>query len=193
VTCAQARWICLVLGLTLAFSWGPPARAASDGDDQRTAAARKLYELGMGRFQLDEWDAAIAYWEEGFRNRPAPEFLYNIGQAHRLAHRPDKALVFYQKYLRMSPDAANRAEVERVMATLERSAPPANAGAQPTASSAGPAAPSDRPLVRKPWFWVAVGGGIAVVATAVTVGVVVGTQKHDDAKTLDPIQFGLRF
>jgi tetratricopeptide (TPR) repeat protein len=183
-------WI--VVGVTALT--GRTALAAGDSDD-RTAAARKLFELGMGRFQLDEWDAAIAYWEEGFRNKPAPELLYNIAQAHRRAHRPDKALTFYQKYLRLSPDAANRADVERIIATLEHTAPAA-APATATDAQVVPVPITTesppRPLARRPWFWAVIGGGVAVVAAAVVVGVVVGGQAHDSAQSLPAVSFGLR-
>src|SRR5262245_55059676 len=84
-----------------------------------SAQARQLYEQGMAHFQLEEYDAAIGKWEQGFRLRPVPEFLYNIAQAHRLAKRSDKALSFYQKYLRQTPRAPNRAEVERLIAQLK--------------------------------------------------------------------------
>jgi tetratricopeptide (TPR) repeat protein len=183
----------LLISLMLIFLTGGRGRAGEAED--RTAAAKKLYELGMGRFQLDEFDAAIAYWEEGFRNRPAPEFLYNIAQAQRRARRPDKALAFYQKYLSMSPDAENRVEVERIMATLQpATGTTAPAGAQLTVTNSG-GPPPDKPLIKKPWFWAVVGGGAAVVATAVAVGVVVGGHKpaHDPAEELPAIHFGLRF
>ncbi len=176
-------------------------RAFAGEDEDRAATARSLYELGMGRFQLEEYDAAIAYWEEGFRNKPAPEFLYNIGQAHRLAHRPDKALSFYQKYLRMSPDATNRAEVERTMAALKSEPAPAPPAATPAMSAdAKPSGvvnwtpskpPDERPLTRKPWFWVAIGGGAAVVAAAIVVGVVVGGERHDRAQSLPGVSFAI--
>jgi tetratricopeptide (TPR) repeat protein len=176
-------------------------RAFAGEDEERAATARSLYELGMGRFQLEEYDAAIAYWEEGFRHKPAPELLYNIAQAHRLAHRPDKALSFYQKYLRMSPGAANRAEVERTIAALKSEPAPAPSAATPEMSADSkpsgivnwtPSQPREaRPLTRKPWFWVAVGGGAAVVAAAIVVGVVVGGERHDRAQSLPGVSFAL--
>ena len=47
------------------------------------ATARDAYAKGMAHFHLEEYDAAIEEWERGFRVKPAPEFLYNIGQAYR--------------------------------------------------------------------------------------------------------------
>ena len=101
----------MVAAITLAVA--SPARA----DD--AATARQAYDKGMAHFHLEEYDAAVEEWERGFRARPAPEFLYNIAQAYRLSKRPEKALSFYQKYLRMVPDAKNRDEVEEHMKALQ--------------------------------------------------------------------------
>jgi tetratricopeptide (TPR) repeat protein len=192
--------VTLLTGGSASAGVAAPDPAAVGDEQERAATARSLYELGMGRFQLEEYDAAIAYWEEGFRNKPAPELLYNIGQAHRLAHRPDKALAFYQKYLRMSPNAANRAEVERTIAALARepraTAPAANMSADSRSRDVvnwRPDSPPPRPLVKRAWFWGVVGAGAAVVAAAVVVGVVVGGQRHDPAQSLPPINFAARF
>jgi tetratricopeptide (TPR) repeat protein len=91
------------------------ARAA-EGD--RVAEAQRHYEAGMASYHLEEYDKAISEWEAGYRAKPAPQFLYNIAQAYRLSRRPDKALSFYQKYLKLDPNAANRPEVERHITAL---------------------------------------------------------------------------
>jgi tetratricopeptide (TPR) repeat protein len=97
---------------------GGVAQAQQPGLDD-SAQARWLFDQGMAHFQLEEWDPAIEKWEAGFRLKPVPEFLYNIAQAYRLSKRPEKAISFYQKYLRMAPKTPNRAEVERHIATLK--------------------------------------------------------------------------
>jgi iron complex outermembrane receptor protein len=88
--------------------------------DDRAAQARTHYEQGMAHFQLEEWDLAINEWQDGFRIKPVPQFLYNIAQAYRLSKRPEKALSFYKKYLNMEPKAENRVEVERHIKTLQK-------------------------------------------------------------------------
>jgi tetratricopeptide (TPR) repeat protein len=93
---------------------------AADGQQDPVVEAKQLYERGMAHFQLEEFDAAIEKWQAGFRMRPVPEFLYNIGQAYRLSRRPEKAIAAYKGYLRMSPRAANRNEVERQVSLLTR-------------------------------------------------------------------------
>jgi tetratricopeptide (TPR) repeat protein len=102
----------LVIGAALAV-------AGSAAGDEVSAQARALYERGMAHFQLAEYDDAIQKWQEGFRLKPVPEFLYNIGQAYRLSNRPEKAVQAYKAYLRMAPEAPNRAEVDRHVAALQ--------------------------------------------------------------------------
>jgi tetratricopeptide (TPR) repeat protein len=92
----------------------------ADPVDVTAAEAQRHWTAGMAHFQLEEWDEAIKDWEAGFRLKPVPQFLYNIAQAYRQSKRYDKALSFYRKYLRMSPDAPNRGEVEGHIATLDR-------------------------------------------------------------------------
>ncbi|HEX4462113.1 MAG TPA: tetratricopeptide repeat protein [Polyangia bacterium] len=118
------------------------AQAAEGGAaaDDTAAQAKKLYERGMAHFQLAEYDDAIARWQEGFRIKPVPEFLYNIGQAYRLSSRPEKAVQNYRAYLRMQPDATNRAEVERHIASLQKAIDQSRSAA--TAPPTQPSVPS---------------------------------------------------
>ena len=169
---------------------------ASEEDDR---AAGALFEAGMAHFRAAEYDRAIASWEEAFHNRPAPEFLYNIGQAYRRLHRPEQAIPYYQRYLDLSPQAINHADIERLLETLKSET---RAAAEPGATASPDARPSEakllvapaqpRPLTRKAWFWGAIGGGVVLVAAAVTVAVVV-TQRHDAAQSLPGVNFALRF
>lgn len=105
--------------LALALCLLVAAAAHAEPQDPTAAEAERHWTAGMAHFQLEEWDEAIKEWEAGFRLKPVPQFLYNIAQAYRQSKRYDKALSFYRKYLRMSPDAANRPEVEGHIRTLE--------------------------------------------------------------------------
>ncbi len=109
---------CLCLGLVIALGAPRVGVAAPPAESADAAQARALYEKGMARFHLEEYDSAIEMWEAGFRIRPVPELLYNIAQAHRLAKRPDKALGFYQKFLRLNPKAPNVVPVGVVDETI---------------------------------------------------------------------------
>jgi tetratricopeptide (TPR) repeat protein len=94
--------------------------AVAGAEEDEGTRARMLFERGMAHFQLEEYTAAIAKWEDGFRLKPVPEFLYNIAQAYRLSKQSEKALSFYKKFLRLKPEAANRAEVENHIRELSR-------------------------------------------------------------------------
>lgn len=180
-----------------------PAMARA-GDD--AATARDAYGKGMAHYHLEEYDAAVEEWERGFRAKPAPEFLYNIAQAYRLSKRPEKALSFYQKYLRVSPDAKNRDEVERQMAALQElidkqkssaegppqqplpatgvatppvvTPPPSTTTTTTTGRADLVARPAEKPVYKKAWFWGVVGGAAVVVAGGVVLGVVLGTRSN---------------
>lgn len=189
------------LVLTLVSLAAMPAAFAAE--DSR-AAAKSYYEKGMAHYQLEEWDQAIENFQAGFRAKPAPQFLYNIAQAYRLSKRPEKALHFYQKYLNLEPMATNRHEVEAQIKTLEelvsrqqssakqppqQTIPPNKEGeARPDLVSApGTATKDTRPTYKKGWFWGVIAGSVAVAATAVTLGVVLGTRSS--AETLPAARF----
>jgi tetratricopeptide (TPR) repeat protein len=124
MTMRSPRRILLLVACSLALAGrvqaAPPTPSPAPADAEASSKAKAFYEQGMAHYHLEEYDRAIEKWEEGFRVRPVPEFLYNIAQAHRLSKRPDKALRFYKKYLQISPSAPNRGEVERHIAQLER-------------------------------------------------------------------------
>jgi tetratricopeptide (TPR) repeat protein len=107
------------------------ARPATRADDDMTllvpndeirvgsqAEARARYNAGMAHFQLGEWEKAIGEWQEGFRVAPMPQFLFNIAQAYRGSKKPDRAITFYEKYLRMDPSAPNRYQVRKTIDAL---------------------------------------------------------------------------
>ena len=147
--------LCLLLALP-AVAQVSPLPTQQDA----SAIAKARYEKGMAHFQLEEYDKAILEWEEGFRTRPVPEFLYNLAQAYRLSKVPERALTLYRRYLTMKPNAPNRTEVERHIVQLEKavstsakaaSAPPYNAlpakpgQPAPTVAATQPTTPASPP------------------------------------------------
>lgn len=129
--------------------------APAVADEQR---AQELFRAGLQHYNLAEFDAAISDFKAAYEASQAPGLLFNLGQAARLAHHDEEALHFYRTYLRLKPDASNRAYAELRIAELEsvRAPPPP------------PPAPG-RPLV--------VGGaitaalGVGLVAAGIGVGV----------------------
>jgi len=126
---------------------------------QKEDAARAEVAAGTAAYNLGYYDDAARHYEEAYRQVPDPALLFNVGQAYRLAGKPDRAITAYRSYLRTAPaDAANRVQVEKRIPELEKllaemksaqTAPPG--GTLPTAAPAAtpPAvqAPSSVPAV----------------------------------------------
>jgi tetratricopeptide (TPR) repeat protein len=93
-----------------------PAPAPAPGDakteDQKKAEARALYEKGLSHYNLGEFDQAIAAFRAAYAISSAPGLLFNIAQSFRLKKDYEQATYFYTTYLRLKPDAPNRADVE---------------------------------------------------------------------------------
>lgn len=106
--------------------------SAASAQDPR-AQAREHFRKGTRHYDLGEYGEALTEYKEAYRRFDDPAFLFNIAQCHRRLGERDLALDRYRAYLRKSPEAENRADVERLIAELERqrSAAPAAAPAAP--------------------------------------------------------------
>lgn len=178
------KWCRLLLLFALVAA--APARA----DKER---AKELFRKGMMQYTIDHFDEAIQSFEAAYAEEASPVFLFNIAQAHRLAKRPRPALEFYRKYLRESPQAKNRAQVEEQIAALEaqvkeldekeaaekaRAAAEAEKAAEaaraaqlartPPPEATRPPPPSEKPpAAKKRWpLWLGIGGAAVVVVGA---------------------------
>ncbi len=96
---------------------GAPAPAPAD---ENKAKAKALYDKGIGHYNLGEFDAAIAAFKEAYGLTSAPGLLFNIAQSFRLKKDYEQATYFYTTYLRIKPDAANRADVEARLQEMEQ-------------------------------------------------------------------------
>jgi tetratricopeptide (TPR) repeat protein len=110
-----ARALLVVALATLGFSPGT-AHAADAASKQAKAA----YEEGQVAFNLGHWDQAIDAWQRGYKLKPDPLFLFNIGQANRQAGHAEQAVLFYKSYLHNAPDARNRDDVLKWIDDLEK-------------------------------------------------------------------------
>ena len=124
--------------------------AAAPAQAQDAEKARQLFQQGSKYYDLGQFDKAIEAWQQGYDQKPDPGFLYNIAQAHRQKQDPAKAIFFYKGYLRNSPKAHNRVEVEKKIAELQKqidsgSPPPPNTNPPPpnTTSNGNTAPPAN--------------------------------------------------
>jgi tetratricopeptide (TPR) repeat protein len=171
---------------------GPPAHA---GQKKRTQSAqdeaRDLYKQGMTHYELGEFDVAIDEFKRAYALTSAPGLLFNLAQVYRMKKDPEQAVYFYRTYLRLVPDAPNRADVEALLvenqalldadrakkrAEAEAAAAAAAAAAPPVVAATAPERAPPRPPRRRPWrreLWIGVGAGalgIGALATAAALG-----------------------
>jgi len=97
-----------------------PTTDRAQTDDQKRAEAKALYEQGLSHYNLGEFDQAIASFRKSYELTQAPGLLFNIAQAFRLKKDYEQATYFYTTYLRLQPDAANRADVEARLAEMQQ-------------------------------------------------------------------------
>lgn len=149
------------------------AARGAHADDAATRAAKRHFERGEKLYALTRFSEALDEYQKAFDAKPIPDFLFNIGQCYRNLGDYDSAIFSYRKYLTAAPDAANRAQVEQLIAELESRKDQNDThrlGLQPPRRTEPPppvaAPPADHPFYTRWWFWtgigvVAAGGGVA--------------------------------
>jgi hypothetical protein len=195
-----------VVGMLVGW-WGvvrpTPASARPLSAAERVSRSKEFFESGLAHYNLDEYAAALTAFEEGYRLKPLPLFLFNIAQAHRKLGNTAKAVEFYRTFLAQDPSSPLRAETLGYLKDLEHStAPPPNPPLAttplptPVPTTPEPAQitpPVEHPVVettpppalvvksadapprRRRWVWGVIGASIAVVVVgAVGIGVGVG-------------------
>jgi hypothetical protein len=170
--------------------------SAVRADKETKSAVRMHYDSGISHYNLQEYRDALADFKAAYRLKPDPAFLFNIAQCQRQLADFASAAASYRAYKREVPESPHRAEVERLIGEMDKAVqdqrlrqPPTGTEApkpepQSTTTTPGvvaavtesPAPRSDKPLVKKPWFWVTVVGGAAVVATVIGVSVAFGSR-----------------
>ena len=99
------------------------------------ATSLEHYNKGKRAYAAASFELAITEFELAYRAHPAPEYLHDIGQAHRRLGRPCDALAHFERYLAAKPTAKNKAEVEQLVATLRPGCAPAPATTAPQTST----------------------------------------------------------
>jgi tetratricopeptide (TPR) repeat protein len=158
-------------------------------DDKATKLEAKAeVEKANLHYKLGRFDQALAAYTRAYELFNAPALLFNIGQCHKNLKTYDRAIFFFEGYLRDETDpekralaeqliASSRTELQRQQAAQAATAPapnlfpthdthtpggdtlPAGAIAQP-----GTDAPAPTPITHKWWFWTALGVATAAVA-----------------------------
>ena len=100
-----------------------------NNEEQQRSSARENFVRGQEQANARNYQAALGYFECSFRNRAHPDTLYNIARAAEFTGDFRRALDAWRGYLRLNPDAQDRAQIEDRIRGLERSVQ--EAAAQP--------------------------------------------------------------
>ncbi len=92
----------------------PPASEA-----QRKAEAKRLADDATRKYNLGQFQEALDGYSKAYETFPAASLLFNLGQCHRSLGNHERAVFFYEGYLREKPSAPNRDVVEELL-TEER-------------------------------------------------------------------------
>jgi tetratricopeptide (TPR) repeat protein len=123
----------ILVSLTVSLSFGIARFAYADA-----AQARIHFERGRTYFEVDEYRKAIEEFKAAHIEKPDPAFLYNIAECYRHLGETRDALIYYRRFLSAAPaNDRSRPTVEKRIAELQASAPPAPGAPSPeTAGSA---------------------------------------------------------
>ncbi len=103
------------------------------------AAARKLVDEGIAAQDAKDYDRAIALYMRAFALDPHPLLLFNVGQAHRLAGCPQRAVPFYERYLALEPSGTQAPAAQAALAEIKRSQKPDGPACAKDSSADAPA------------------------------------------------------
>jgi tetratricopeptide (TPR) repeat protein len=92
-------------------------------DEASARAARQLFAEGQAEYAKGDYRAAAAKFEAAFANDPDPAYVFNLGQAYRLAKNCARAAATYRKLLELSPGAANADEVRAYIREMDACTP----------------------------------------------------------------------
>jgi len=105
---------------------GEEAVAVDSGalTEARKAEAKQHFLDGRTHYAAGEFGDAADHFAKAYDLTHAPELLYNLARCYERLGEKERAAEQYEMYLRMSPDAEDRVEVEQKIAALVGEAPP---------------------------------------------------------------------
>lgn len=134
--------------------------------------AQKEDQKASDHFNRAEYVKAILIWDAAYKLDSRATYLFRKAEALYQAGQTREAQQEYQRFLRESPEVELRelrVQAEARMQEIRAGAPvpqPLRSG-QP-----GPPIAERKPVYKRWWFWVAIGGAVAAAGAATAVGIV---------------------
>src|SRR5262245_30796942 len=119
-SCKRVRWRMA----RLAQAWALLCLVGGVGAAAPAEDAEKHVQAGYRAYHGNDYAGAIREFEAASAIHPSPILDYNIGAAYEKLGKPADAARYLRHYLETSPQAANRADVEKRIAALTAPPPP---------------------------------------------------------------------
>jgi tetratricopeptide (TPR) repeat protein len=131
--------------------------------------AEEEYRKGAAHFKVGEYERALLYFVRVYRVAPNPNLVYNMARSFEELGRLGEAADYYDEYLRLVPDAADRQQVELTVRTLRALAVSEGGAHRGGGEGGAPVVPPVVPAVssggaRGLWGWSSVGAGVLLGA-----------------------------
>jgi tetratricopeptide (TPR) repeat protein len=94
----------------------PLVPGPAQAKDAAELRAREQFFNGQQAYAAGKYEEALASFSEAYGLQPVPGFLFDIAQCHRQLGNYERAAVFYQQYLELSPSKENAATVRGLLA-----------------------------------------------------------------------------
>jgi hypothetical protein len=130
--------IALYCGLSALLLVAAPAAHAMQLTPDQKQEILQHYERATRAYDIQKYSEAVEEYQKAYEIGGDPAMLYNVAQAFRLNDQVSEALHAYRRYLQRSPNARNRADVERKIAELERTLDTRRKAAEVAAAATAP-------------------------------------------------------
>jgi len=215
--CASALVALLVLSAPAIAQTASESSEPGSAPALEPATAKELVTRATRLFQAGEYDKAIADYQSAYQLKPLPTLLFNIAQANRKAERYQDALTYYERFLKEDPHSVLVPEAEAQLSfvrakldaarlssereALERLARQRAAEAEALAKAREEerkkaqealllaTAKQDKPIYKKPWFWVIIGGVVVGGVVGIALGVALQPKEPQSDLGVRVVQF----
>ncbi len=191
-TAATVGIVGILLGWALTGSAGAAAVVSCDDDPACRPIASRAREFSKAG-QLD--DALLSY-QAAYRITPDPRIVFNIARIQHKQNKLSDALDSYRKFCDTKFEDENlRSKAQEYIAQIQaaQAAEPPPATLNPLATTAVSdgkvdtmAGAASKPVYKKAWFWVLIGGLAAAGIAGGVAGGVIASQQPPSAPDLVP-------
>ena len=96
-----------------------PTKSKEDLTKEQKDNFVEFIKAGKKAYSNGEFEKAIPFFEHAYDIIPRSALHYRIALCHERAGHPEKAVVFYEKFLKEKPETSKRGQIEKTISRLE--------------------------------------------------------------------------